>query len=599
MNGDAIPAQGDQGILENGCVPSFGISLVKSASPSSYSAAGDIISYTYIVTNTGNMALTGVTVSDDKASVSCPKTTLAVGEAMTCTASYTITQADLDGGSVTNLATASSDQTDPVTASKTVVAEQLPGLSLVKEASLLTFASQGDVISYTYVVTNTGNVTLTGVTVTDDKASVSCPQTTLAVGESMTCTASYSVTQADINAGFVTNLASAGSDQTDPVTASKTVNGIQSVGISLKKTASPSTYAHVGDVITYSYLVHNTGDVILTNVTVTDDKATVSCPQTTLAVGESMTCTASYTITQNDINAGSVTNHATATSEQAGPTHDSATVNAIRTSGLTIQKSVAESSYTQVGDVLHYTYIVTNTGNVTVTGITVTDDKTTVFCPKTSLDPGKSMTCTATYTVTNADITAESITNTAYASGRSGDTPVTSDPGSATVTRFLKLVLIAVCAPDPAANNGWQVVNKNPYPVDFEYAIDGGVSGVGTVPGNSTVSFETPVGSGTGVMSLYVGGVPQNNATVATGCTSESQPSVPPSGNTSNPVIPLIPGPAKTSGGPTILIPVTGVDNGLLGRVLPGALFGLSFSFAGLGLVLYGVSRRRIEDIQD
>jgi hypothetical protein len=51
--------------------------------------------------------------------------------------------------------------------------------------------------------------------------------------------------------------------------------------------------------------------------------------------------------------------------------------------------------------------------------------------------------------------------------------------------------------------------------------------------------------------------------------------------------------------GPTVLIPVTGVDMGMLGRVLPGTLFGLSFSFAGLGLVLHGFARRRDEDLQD
>jgi len=48
-----------------------------------------------------------------------------------------------------------------------------------------------------------------------------------------------------------------------------------------------------------------------------------------------------------------------------------------------------------------------------------------------------------------------------------------------------------------------------------------------------------------------------------------------------------------TGGGPAILIPVTGVDKGMLGRTLPGTLFGLSFSFAGLGLLLCGFARRR------
>ena len=47
----------------------------------------------------------------------------------------------------------------------------------------------GDPIIWTYVVTNTGNVNLTNVTVTDDQGVVvTCPQATLDVGESMTCT---------------------------------------------------------------------------------------------------------------------------------------------------------------------------------------------------------------------------------------------------------------------------------------------------------------------------------------------------------------------------------------------------------------------------
>ena len=189
-----------------------------------------------------------------------------------------------------------------------------------------------------------------------------------------------------------------------------------------------------------------------------------------------------------------------------------------QTPSLTIKKSVTETTYTLVGDILHYSYLVTNTGEVSLIGVGVADDKTTASCPKTTLDLAESMTCTATYTVNNADMSFENITNTAYATGLFGDVLVQSDPKSQTVVRFFKLILSAICAADPNTQNGWQVVNNNPYPVEFEYAIDGGVSGLGTVHANSTATFETPVGSGTGVMGLYVGGFLQNNAMAATGC---------------------------------------------------------------------------------
>ena len=84
--------------------------------------------------------------------------------------------------------------------------------------------------------------------------------------------------------------------------------------------------------------------------------------------------------------------------------------------------------------------------------------------------------------------------------------------------------------------------------------------------------------------------------------TSVSSPTSTPTGTlepTPTPTNSPLPSPTPfipvTSGGGSsnVLIPVTGVDMGLLGRTLPGTLFGLSFSFAGLGLVFTGLSRRR------
>ena len=89
--------------------PTSSITLTKSTTSTGYGAAGQTIPYSYLVTNSGATTLTGISVSDNKVSVSCPSTTLAKGASETCTATYTVTQADVDSGSVTNSATASAD----------------------------------------------------------------------------------------------------------------------------------------------------------------------------------------------------------------------------------------------------------------------------------------------------------------------------------------------------------------------------------------------------------------------------------------------------------------------------------------------------------
>jgi hypothetical protein len=83
--------------------------------------------------------------------------------------------------------------------------------------------------------------------------------------------------------------------------------------LTIVNTASPATYSAVGDLISYSFLVTNTGDTNINNLSVADDKATdESCPLTTLTPTQSTTCAASYTIIQGDLDAGSVSNTATA-----------------------------------------------------------------------------------------------------------------------------------------------------------------------------------------------------------------------------------------------------------------------------------------------
>jgi uncharacterized repeat protein (TIGR01451 family) len=427
--------------------PAIGID--KSASPATFSAAGAVITYTYVVTNSGNVTLDPVTVTDDKlGTISCPHSSLAAGDQMTCTATYTTTQADVDAGGITNTATATgTPPTGPRVSddsSAMVSADQDPAITLKKTPSPTTFGAAGTTITYTYVVTNTGNVTLRPVTVSDPLPGLSrvvCPAAivTLAPGASVTCRATYTTTQADMDRGHVLNTATADGEtpRGDTVNdqASATVTADQDPSIKIVKSASPDTFSQPGTVITYHYLVTNTGNVTLDPVTVTDDKlGAVSCPATSLAPGDHMTCTASYTTTQADVDHGTLKNTGTATGTAPDGTSvtddSSATVHAVQKPAISIVKYGDASSYSRPGKKVGYRYLVTNTGNVTLTDVTVTDHLpglSKISCPATVLAPGASMTCTATYSTTQADVDAGSVRNTGHAAGTAPDGTVVTD----------------------------------------------------------------------------------------------------------------------------------------------------------------------------
>jgi hypothetical protein len=173
----------------------FGMDV--SAPPGPTVMAGTTAWWNYVVTNTGGVTLSNVAVTDDKGvAVTCPKTTLAPAESMTCTGS-----APAIGGPYSNTATAvgTTGSLAPVSDSDTsYYIGTWADLSLVKmtngeDANVLPGVplDSGSPVQWTYVVTNTGNITLLSISVTDDQGVVvTCPKSGLAPGESMTCTGS-------------------------------------------------------------------------------------------------------------------------------------------------------------------------------------------------------------------------------------------------------------------------------------------------------------------------------------------------------------------------------------------------------------------------
>ena len=108
---------------------------------------------------------------------------------------------------------------------------------------------------------------------------------------------------------------------------------------------------------------------------------------------------------------------------------------------------------TKAGDKVKYTFTVTNTGNRVLTGIALSDAKlapATLSCPATTLDPGKSMGCTASadYTVLQSEIEAGKVSNTVSVvatppTGEGAAGSVTdTDTVDVTITRMPQLKLV-------------------------------------------------------------------------------------------------------------------------------------------------------------
>ena len=168
--------------------------------------AGDKITYSYLVTNTGNVTINAARPTDvgptfatiagtgTMSAFSPVSVNLAPGANQTFTATYTMSAVDAyRAAGIAKGAVGDANRAVENTASATgnpvigtlgavtpsLAETQIPGnpaLSIVKTWAFFTpggdansngKADKGDKVVYTYTVTNTGNVTMTGVTVAD------------------------------------------------------------------------------------------------------------------------------------------------------------------------------------------------------------------------------------------------------------------------------------------------------------------------------------------------------------------------------------------------------------------------------------------------
>ena len=222
------------------------------------SVEGDLIVYTFYVYNTGDSPISEITITDPL--FEAPNPVVAIeyitgdvntngilegDEIWEYTATYVVTQEDIDNGGVINQATVEgisqkgefvtdiSDDTSILEDDPTITDLCVSGSLSVTKAGVFNdengdlSAQVGETISYTFTVTNTGNITLYNIVITDPIPDVIVeggPIEVLAPGEvdSTTYTATYVITQADIDAGEFVNQALVTAEDTNGNTVEDT-----------------------------------------------------------------------------------------------------------------------------------------------------------------------------------------------------------------------------------------------------------------------------------------------------------------------------------------------------------------------------------------
>ena len=404
-------------------------------------------------------------VEDELTGESWTVDSLAPGASETFETSYTVTEADILAGEVVNVATGFVTSPDPDDPNPPVdptpdpePTEDKKGHLTLNKVTTSTAAAEdgkyalGEIISYEITATNDGNLTLTDVKVEDELTGDSWTVDSLAPGASETFETSYTVTEADILAGEVVNVATGSVTSPDPDDPNPPVdptpdpeptedkNGHLTLSKVTTSTAEAAdgTYA-LGETITYEITATNDGNLTLTNVKVEDELTGDSWTVDSLAPGASETFETSYTVTEADILAGEVVNVATGSVTSPDPDDPNPTVDPTpdpeqtedKNGHLTITKDAPdypEGMSAGLGDVITYVITAENDGNLTLTDVEIEDELTGDSWSVASLQPGETVTFEAEYTVTEDDVTAGGVVNTVTGTATSPDPDAPNAP---------------------------------------------------------------------------------------------------------------------------------------------------------------------------
>jgi len=279
-------------------------------------AEGQTVTYTYRVVNMTYLTPTVYRLEgdDDKlGAVTFTPDTIGAGEVATATITYTVRFGDapavVNTVYVTGMLQLGTLWVPAAYAQDEFTLQVIPGGSVaVEKTADRTLAHAGEEIVYTYRVINTGLITLTVTAVDDPLGPVTLGDTLLSPGEATVGTLAYTVRFADQPVIANTVVVTGTPWEGPTVTAQDSLRiPVWPGGVRVEKFASAST-ARVGEVVTYTYAIHNDSNITLTLQAHDDLLGVVAFDDPVLAPGASTSASMTYVVTFDDLLAGAVTN---------------------------------------------------------------------------------------------------------------------------------------------------------------------------------------------------------------------------------------------------------------------------------------------------
>lgn len=357
---------------------------------------GETVVYTVTVTNASAADVTNLVISDPTLGVLERYSTLAPGASVTLRPTFTIPGNAKRGQVFRNVATASADGIEPVSANADVVVSSRPSLGLTK-AVFPTQASVGSSVTYQFNVANTGNVPLSDVTLDDPLIGLSQSLGDLLPGESRQVVFPILVPSGTANP-FINDAAAAGRFETDTVTAHAQAKlELLEANFALIKTVEPGE-ALPGQTVAYALTLTNTGPMPLTDVAINDPLLRYSTTVDVIEPNQSFRVTIPYTVPPTAAAGTLIQNVVSAAPAGEAPQQASAIVAVLPSPAMSLTKVVSPGSALP-GATVTYTITVMNTGNTVLTDIGVSDELLGLNDPFDLLEINEAKTYVIPFTV--------------------------------------------------------------------------------------------------------------------------------------------------------------------------------------------------------